>query len=31
VTVIASAASAGELSRLGWDTVPAHIPLPATR
>jgi ABC-type multidrug transport system ATPase subunit len=29
VTVIASAATAGELSRLGWDTLPTHIPLPA--
>jgi ABC-type multidrug transport system ATPase subunit len=27
VTVIASAATAGELSRLGWDTLPTHIPL----
>ncbi len=29
VTVIASASSASELSRLGWDTLPAHIALPA--
>jgi ABC-type multidrug transport system ATPase subunit len=29
ITVIASAASAGELSRLGWDTLPHHIALPA--
>lgn len=28
VTVVASAATAGELSRLGWDTLPTHIPLP---
>lgn len=28
VTVIASAASAGESSRLGWDTLPNHIALP---
>jgi ABC-type multidrug transport system ATPase subunit len=30
VTVIASAASAGELSRLGWDTLPEHVVLPTT-
>ncbi len=29
VTVVASAASASELSRLGWDEPPLHLPLPA--
>lgn len=28
VTVVAAAATAGELSRLGWDTLPNHVPLP---
>jgi len=28
VTVITAAASAGELSRLGWDTLPGHVALP---
>jgi ABC-type multidrug transport system ATPase subunit len=28
VTVVVSAAGAGELSRLGWATLPNHIPLP---
>jgi ABC-type multidrug transport system ATPase subunit len=28
VTVIAAAATPGELSRLGWDVPPTHIPLP---
>ncbi len=29
VTVVTSATTAGELSRLGWDTLPNHIPLPS--
>lgn len=28
VTVITAAASAGELSRLGWETLPGHVALP---
>lgn len=30
VTIVVSATSAGELARLGWDTLPTHLCLPTT-